>query len=283
MRIMNMCKLSVLAIAAFSGAMAFGAKDSPISVFGFQLMDYAKAQKITVDEAAARFRAAGVTGFDCDYADAFVPELVKAGMKPVNFYVDMKFFVADNGAKQADEVLAAAEKWKVKLVMALPDEFTGTDDEGEFAKIVSGFRVLVQKAAAKGITVTTEDYGWHRPGKVNACGQSKWILRLLKECPGLKFTVDTGNLMYTEGQDAILPLALATTDLTVHCHLKDLVMGSSGQAKYRTLGKGAVANAEVVRNLEAHGYRGWYTLENLVGDDLLADAREQVRVLNGWR
>lgn len=278
-----MQKFSLLAALALSGLAAFGAKDSPVSVFGFQLMDYAKAEKISVDEAARRFRAAGVTGFDCDYADSFIPELVKAGMKPVNFYVDMKFFAADNGAKQADAVLAAAEKWGVKLVMALPDEFTGADDEGEFAKIVSGFRILVKKAAAKGITVTTEDYGWHHPGKVNACGQTKWILRLLKECPGLKFTVDSGNLMYTEGEGAILPLARATTDLTVHCHLKDLVMGSSGKAKYRTLGKGAVANAEIVRNLEAHGYRGWYTLENLVGDDLLADTKEQIRVLNSWR
>ncbi len=29
-------------------------------------------------------------------------------------------------------------------------------------------------------------------------------------------------------------------------------------------------------------YDGWYTLENLVGDDILADVRRQVGVVRSW-
>jgi len=279
---MRSCRLAIAAVMVMSAVAAFGAKDSPISVFGFQLMDYAKAGQIPVAEAAQRFRDAGVTGFDCDYADPFIADLVQAGMKPVNFYADIKFLAPDNGARQIDECLASAAKWQVKLVMVLPEAFSGKDDEAEFARIASGFNLLVSKAAKQGITVTTEDYGWHLPGTQNACGYSKWILRLLKECPGLKFTVDTGNLMYTEGPSAIYPLTVAAADVIVHCHLKDLTE-ENGKKIYRTLGQGTVPNERIVRFLEKKGYQGWYTLENLVGDDLLADTKAQVKVLKSWR
>ena len=65
-----------------------------------------------------------------------------------------------------------------------------------------------------------------------------------------------------------------------HVHLKDLTREDNH--KYASLGEGAVPNEDVVKGVAALGYDDWWTLENLVGADTLADARRQVGVLRGW-
>lgn len=253
-----------------------------VSIFGYEISDYALFHGLTLSEAAKAFKDAGVTGFDCSYNYPKIADLVKEGLTPVNFYGDMKFLAADGGERQMNEFLASALHWKVKQVMVLPDEFTGTDDEKDFARIVVGFNRFIDKARQQGVLVTTEDYGYRRKFQ-NPCGHVKWIKRLFEECPDLLFTVDTGNLMKTEGKDAILGLVRSFADRIVHCHLKDMDMDDTGKVgAYVTLGLGAVPNRDIVRFLHGRGYRGWYTLENLVGDDPLVDLKRQIAVLSHW-
>ena len=45
---------------------------------------------------------------------------------------------------------------------------------------------------------------------------------------------------------------------------------------------GGVPNAEVVKLMEKDGYKDWYTLENPIGDDYLADVARQVAVVRLW-
>ena len=253
-----------------------------ISVFANQVVDHAKRSGLTVKAAAEVFHAAGVEGFDSHYADANIPELIKGGLKPASFYGDMRFFAPDNGAAQAEAFIAAALKHGARQIMVLPDEFTGADDEAEYARILKGFRSLVDKAAAKGLTVTTEDYGYVRKCR-NLCGSSEWIRRLLKDVPKLKFTVDTGNLRKFEGDTAALELARSTRERVVHLHLKDCAPADgTNRTAYVSLGLGSIPNRDIVRFLHGSGYMGWYTLENLVGDDLMEDLVRQVAAIRLW-
>jgi sugar phosphate isomerase/epimerase len=65
-----------------------------------------------------------------------------------------------------------------------------------------------------------------------------------------------------------------------HLHLKDQTKANN--RTYATLGTGAVPNEAIVRHVHKAGYDGWSTLENLVGDDILADVHRQVGVVRSW-
>ena len=254
-----------------------------VSVFASQVVEHARRTGLSVKAAAEAFRAAGIGGFDCHYGDADVPELVKGGLVPVNFYGDVKFLSPDGGAKQAEAFIAAALQHKVPRVMVLPDEFTGADDEADFAKIVDGLKMFVRRATAKGLVVTTEDYGYFRTHQ-NPCGHVAFIRRLLESVPELMFTVDSGNLHVLEGRDAVLEITRFAADRIRHVHLKDCAASAvpGKRGPYVTLGTGEIPNREIVRFVRNLGYLGWYTLENLTGADLLDDAVRQVATVRRW-
>ena len=65
-----------------------------------------------------------------------------------------------------------------------------------------------------------------------------------------------------------------------HVHLKD--QEKENNRRYATLGLGAVPNEEIVKTMEKAGYTDWYTLENPIGDDYLADVARQVAVVRLW-
>lgn len=92
--------------------------------------------------------------------------------------------------------------------------------------------------------------------------------------------LDTGHLL-VGGSDPVA-LAREVPDRIVHTHLKDVDAGLAQRVRvgdlsytdavrggmYRPLGKGDAGIAEIVGTLEAHGYQGWYVLEQ---DTVLAD------------
>ena len=77
----------------------------------------------------------------------------------------------------------------------------------------------------------------------------------------------------------VVAFARKWQDRIAHVHLKD--QAKDDAHSYRTLGDGAVPNAEVLRLVGSLGYCGWYTIENPVGDDYLKDiVRQRDYVLN---
>ena len=254
-----------------------------IAVFAKQIQEHAKRNGLTVRAAAEAFKAAGVSGFDCAYTEPDVPELIAGGLQPASFYGGMKYLAPDGGAAQTEAFVAAALKYKVPRVMMLPDEFTGNGDEADFEKIVAGTRRFVDRATACGLTVTTEDFGYYRTHQ-NPCGHVVYIRRLLDAVPKLMLTVDSGNLHKLEGRTAILDLTRTEINRIRHMHLKDFgPKGADGKHPYASLGTGEVPNREVLRLVNSTGYDGWYTLEDLVGDDFIADARRQIAFVREQR
>ncbi|NLY02440.1 MAG: sugar phosphate isomerase/epimerase [Rhodopirellula sp.] len=248
-----------------------------ISVFSGTVERVAKAKGVSLSESAALLAEAGVIGFDSSYKDPKLPELVKIGLKPINFYGWPKFLGPDGGAKDSDEFVAAAVKYGVPRIMVIPDEFPKDgDQEADYVRISEGLRRLVAKASAAGIAVTVEDYG----GTGNPCSYTKYLKRFLTDIPELGFALDSGNLYYAGRGEDILDMARFAEGRIRHVHLKDQT--KEDNRKYATLGTGAVPNEAVVRHMHKSGYGGWYTLENLVGDDILADVRRQVGVVRSW-
>ena len=270
--------LSVLLAVVTAGCCMFKCGEPvKISVFSGTVERIAKAKGVSLDESAALLAEAGVTGFDASYKDPKLPEFAKTGLKPINFYGWPKFLGPDGGAKDSDEFVAAAVKYGVPRIMVIPDEFPKDgDQEADYVRIREGLRRLVAKASAAGVAVTVEDYG----GTGNPCSYTKYLKRFLTDIPELGFALDSGNLYYAGRGEDILEMMRFAEGRIRHVHLKDQT--KEDNRKYATLGTGAVPNEAVVRHVHKSGYGGWYTLENLVGDDILADVRRQVGVVRSW-
>lgn len=270
-------KKQVMMVVVATGLACLGAAPENISVFAGTITRVARDHKVSQEKAAELLKAEGVVGFDTNFDNPALPDLVKTALRPINLYGFMKFLSSDNGRKQSDDFVAAAVKYGVPRIMCVPDNFTdGNESEAEFVRIREGVRYLVAQAKAKGVTVTVEDYGGNR----NPCSYAKYLRRFMTEIPDLRFALDSGNLYYAGRGEDIRDMMKWAEGRIAHVHLKDQT--PEDNHKYATIGLGAVPNAEVVRTMHKAGYTGWFTLENLVGSDCLEDVRRQVSVLRYW-
>lgn len=253
------------------------ASEPKVSIFVADLERVAKQKGVSSEEAARLLKEAGVSGFDCNYEEPLLPRLSKSVLTPVNFYGGVDFCGPDGGVAHEEAFIAAAVRYGVRRIMVIPERFKdGPDGEVCYVKIRNGLKRLVGKAKAAGIVATIEDYG----GTDNICSYAKYIKRLLKDVPDLWCALDSGNLYYAGRGEDIVDLMHAADGRIAHVHLKDQT--KEDNHRFATLGLGAVPNEEVVRYVVSKGYDQWFTLENPVDPDRLADVYRQVAVLRYW-
>ena len=247
-----------------------------ISVFNSTIENVVKVHGVTYAGAAKMLREAGVSGFDCSYRDARIPDYIAAGLQPVNLYGGVDFLGPDGGKTNAEAFVAAAVRYRVPRIMVIPVESeSGEYTAADLDRIVAGLRKLVALAGAKGITVTIEDYG----GERNVCSHLKYMKEMLERVPDLRYALDSGNFAHAGRGEDILEM-LCFSNRIAHVHLKDSPPGDG--RKRVSVGTGAVPNAEIVRTVAAQGYDGWYTLEDLIGKDRLPDVRQQIARIRHW-
>ena len=279
--------LAVGALAFTTGCCSFcdcscrsSAGEPNISVFASFVRRVAKERGVSLSEAADMLYDLGVRGFDVGPDDKDLPELAATKLKPINFYFFPNMYAADNGAADCRRCLDQAVRYGLPRVMVVPPHFTGKGDEAaEFEKCLSGMKLFVAEAKARGIVITVEDFG----GRSNPGSYTKYLKRFLSEIPDLQFALDSGNLYYADRpeNDDILQMMEYAKGRVGHIHLKDQTV--ENHRKYQTLGLGGVPNEQIVRAMHAAGYTGWYTLENTVaGADTYTETVRQVAVLKSW-
>ena len=283
--------ISMKKFAAFAGATLLAAlvagcstcascpcENAPkISVFSSTIENIAKYHGVSYAQAADMLRAAGVDGFDCAYNSSKLADYAATSLKPANLYGFMKFYTEDGGRKQCDEFVATAVKYGVSRIMCVPSNFTdGRENEAEFLKNLEGVKYLVAQGRKYGVAVTIEDYG----GDDNPCSWIKYLKRFMNEIPELRYALDSGNLVHAGRGEDILEMMRFSDGRIEHVHLKDFKHG--GNRARETVGLGNVPNAEIVRTMNAKGYDGWYTLEDLVGENRYEDVVRQAAVVRYW-
>ena len=271
----------MLAVAVLAGCCTCGggsATEPKFSVFANGMDRVAKQRGVTLERAAEMLAAEGVTGFDWGYSDKKLERYAQTVLKPVNLYGFIPFNGPDRGAKECEAFVATAVRYGVPRIMCIPNGFPdGVESEAEYALMRDGLARLVALAEKKGIAVSVEDFG----NPKNPCSQAKYLKRFLQDIPGLRFTADSGNLYYAGRGEDICEMARFARDRIIHVHLKD--QEKENNRRYTTLGLGGVPNEELVKLMEKDGYKDWYTLENPVGGDYLADVVRQIAVVRLWR
>lgn len=246
--------------------------DYSYSVFAWDIRKIMKQRGASVEQAAELLKDAGVTGFDASCKDPQIPDLVACGLKAVNLFGDVPCRDGSGGGEVGEAFLATAVRYGAKCVMVFPEDFAADEDkEHAFAAMAVGLEAFARKTAAAGVQTTIEDFG---AGLKNPCSYGLYLKRFLKECPHVALALDSGNLYYAGRGDDILDVMDAAGDRIGHVHLKDQAHGDP--RSFVTLGTGAVPNREILRRLAARSYKGWITIENPVGNDLLADVRRQI-------
>jgi len=269
--------MNFLIIATIVAAELFP-QQPKFSLFASDVIDSAKTSGHTVVETVSKLKAVGIGGFDAEYCEGTIDELKAAGLEPVNFYGFMKFLAPDNGKAQSEAFVASAVKHGVKRIMIVPDEFSdGADRDAEYARIRDGLKSLVAAAKAKGIVPMIETFG----NPKNPCSETKYLRRFFTDIPDLFFALDAGNLHYADRSEDVVAFAKEMGKERIrHVHLKDFKAPHSRE--YVSLGTGVVPNEQVVKFVDGFGYDGWYTLENPVGENLLADAIRQHELVMRW-
>ena len=270
----------MLAVAVLAGCCSCGAGSATgpkFSVFASGMDRVAKQRGVTLERAAELLAAEGVAGFDCSYSDKKLDRYAQTVLKPVNLYGFIPFNGPDRGEKESAVFVATAVRYGVPRIMCIPNAFPdGVESEAEYAMMRDGLARLVALAEKKGIAVSVEDFG----NTKNPCSQAKYLKRFLQDIPGLRFTADSGNLYYAGRGEDIREMARFAQGRITHVHLKD--QEKENNRRYATLGLGGVPNEDLVKFMEKDGYKDWYTLENPIGDDYLADVARQVAVVRLW-
>lgn len=275
---MKKCMMGAMMALAFGALAAVPGTPRGYSIFGSDVRRIAQQRGWTLDKTAEVLIKLGITGYDDSYQCKDLDAMAKLPLQAANIYAFIDFSKPDNGREQCVAAIDAAKRTKCGRIMCLPQGFrNGVEDEAQFQEIVRGMTMFVQLADAAGVKVTTEPLGGNR-----ACPSSylKYLKRMLKEIPGLRMTVDSGNLIYAGRGDSVLELVELVKNDLEHLHLKDLTKEDNHH--YATMGEGQVPNEAVVKRLIAAGYSGWFTIENPVGADTLKDVLRQMDIIQDW-
>jgi inosose dehydratase len=163
------------------------------------------------------------------------------------------------------------------LVLAADSGLTGYDervalDEDQWKTLFTNLDRIRHAAGERGVDATLHPH-------VGTVVESSDEVHRVLDGSSIPLCLDTGHLLIGGTDPA--ELAAQVPERIAHTHLKDVdgalaarvrageltYTQAVGQGMYRPLGEGDVDIAGIVRGLAAHGYAGWYVMEQ---DTILA-------------
>ncbi len=266
-----------------------------LSVFYHHVMEAAVQRQCAVEDILQKLKEYGITAVEVDLADilaaegdgrAFGVDLQKAGLGISSIYGFYDF------GRQTDEAawkhhVDVAKSLGCERVMIIPG-FYSSEEEAvrvrERERMLAAMQPLCRYAVRQGITPTIEDFD-DCTSPIATAEQMRWFAERI---PELKVTFDTGNFMYSE-QDELAAFELLR-DKIVHVHCKDRALTYrpaceekrtiAGRAMYpAATGSGAIRMKELVQQLIAGGYDGYYAIEHFGAEDQLEFMRRSAEWL----
>lgn len=170
-------------------------------------------------------------------------------------------FLSEEEAKALNALLDEIGIPETPVIDPKLDAFMKSNES--IVKMTEMLRGAVKLAAEEGITVTLEDFDGYNAPFARVLG----LLWFMQNVDGLRFTLDTGNFIYSDErmEDGYALLK----DYIVHVHTKDRGVEEKcvgfkhkrGMAPAAT-GEGYMPIAEYVRKLIEGGYDGYFAIEH---------------------
>ncbi len=268
-----------------------------LSIFFDHAMQATEQSGKSIDEILSAAVAAGIDAVDINNSNIarnpiMLPAIRKAGMKVAcsfefynwggdeyGSYERFKGHLANAKAEGQTKILVIPgflSEEEARTLNALLDEIgipeTPVIDpkldafmksNESIVKMAEMLRGAVKLAAEEGITVTLEDFDGFNAPFARVLG----LLWFMQNVDGLRFTLDTGNFIYSDErmEDGYALLK----DYIVHVHTKDRGVEEKyvgfkhkrGMAPAAT-GEGYMPIAEYVRKLIEGGYNGYFAIEH---------------------
>jgi len=252
-----------------------------ISVFYDHILNASKQAGKPVEDILAATAGAGIQAVELDlynFSDTtdHLKLLSQAGIQAacVNAHYSMDRFF---DAAQAEAHVDAALRAGTNMILVVPGYLS--EEEGAAlgkvihnkaatfffleacpaaVRIADGLAKIVEMAAAKGVTVTIEDFD-NGSSPLSGLNAMLWYL---EKIPGLMCTFDTGNFI-THGED-LFEAWEALKDRVVHVHCKDRGEGVV------SFGGGQLPCAEILRKMKADGYGSYGAIEHYGAADQLS-------------
>lgn len=138
-------------------------------------------------------------------------------------------------------------------------------------RIAEGLTKIVEMGAAKGVTVTIEDFD-NTSSPLSGLNAMLWYL---EKIPHLMCTFDTGNFI-THGDDLYAAWE-ALKDRVVHVHCKDRGEGVV------SFGSGYLPCADILQKMTEDGYEGYGAIEHYGAVDHLSCLLRSAAFMNGLK
>jgi len=241
----------VLVGCALSGV----AEPVRLAVFQEHIVNMARTRQMSVGDAAREVRNWGIDGVDLwsGEQEETTDEILAAGFKPTSviYFAD---FPHTNNQESADHAIAYAKRVGAPRIMLVPG-FVRKDESRTQAWAATKPRLaaFLREAEAAGLEVDCEDFDLDTA----VVGSGAHLREALAEFPTLGHVLDTGNYLYWK--EDVLGYLDEFCPRIRHVHVKD--RAADNPRRSVAAGTGTMPIREVVRRLQASGYRGWYTLE----------------------
>ena len=243
----------------------------------------------------------GPPGFLPDDPDALASLLERHGLSLVGGFVPLVLHEhgLDAAVAETHRVarLIGAAGGRMLVVAAVQDSGWGTPqrlDAAAWGRLAAHLKTIESLASDYGVGVALHP---HAGTLIETAEQVRRALEIVE----VGWCLDTGHLLIG-GADPV-QFAREHGDRVVHVHLKDVdgalaaevragrrsLVTATRQGLFKALGQGDARIAEVVDGLQAHGYDGWFVLEQdtaITGDEPtvaggpMRDARESIAFLH---
>ncbi len=268
-----------------------------LSIFFDHVTQAAEQSGRTLDDLLAAAKAAGIDGADINNANIarnpeMLPAIHRAGMcvacsfefydwggAEYQSYDRFRIHLANAKAEGQDKILVIPgflSDEEGRALGTLLNEIGIPDSpmidprldafmrgNASILRMTEMLQGAVKLAAEVGITVSLEDFDGYKAPFARTAG----LLWFMQNVEGLRFTLDTGNFIYS---DELMEKAHdLLADYIVHVHTKDRgaeegctgFRYKQGMAAVAT-GDGYMPIADAVCKLQAAGYDGWYAIEH---------------------
>ncbi|MBP5301985.1 MAG: sugar phosphate isomerase/epimerase, partial [Bacteroidales bacterium] len=244
--------------------------DIRISIFTDHIGTMAAQENISFLEAAMAVRKAGCRGADIRVFQN--PDQVRIldslGFDHACAITDVNY--GRDGWERTEEQTIAFMKGKgFDRLLIVPGLLPEGADEAAKAAARSRISAFAAKVSAVGFDALVEDYDNPR----SICYNTARLDELFAVSPALGLVFDTGNFIYC-GDDTMESLA-HFKGKTRHLHLKD--RAAPDNMTCVPIGTGCAPIGEVVAQMRAAGYKGYFTVEQYGSRNMLGDCLVSIR------